>query len=381
MESCSFSFKQKIPKLLSQNIPLKDIKLPNYSNKNIKYQNLFSQKSFLEVILDLIKKSQLNYLNMISNKNIIKKCDINNKKKESIILTKKALLSLKNNLCLIKKEKLNSLNYFKDQNNEKEKNIYYIQKNNKINKEINQLKDMNFICENKIQKIDNLIKSRDNYMFLVKNYNCFLELYSEHFCRTHKKYEEIKNIYNEEIINDKKDLNEIIVENFQRQKKIKEINSRIDYLSNILNKEKKILYNNDTIKEDTKEYINSGSNKNNIQIQISIKKKVNFSEKVNSKFRNNIKDNNYSEKLKLKKTKKIIDEQKILKHRFSYPDIKLIPNLKKNKLFPEKIYKSFCKNYLINNNKNICVSDFDKTTISTLNDKTIESEYVLNNTL
>ena len=126
MESCSFSFKQKLPKLLSQNILLKDIKLPNYSNKNIKYQNLFSQKSFLEVILDLIKKYQLNYLNMISNNNKSKKCDINNTKKESIILTKKALLSLKNNLFLIKKEKLNSLNYFKDQNNEKEKNIYYI---------------------------------------------------------------------------------------------------------------------------------------------------------------------------------------------------------------------------------------------------------------
>lgn len=125
---------------------------------------------------------------MIKIKIVLKK-----KIKKSVKSTKNLLVSLKNNLNMMKKEKINLLNLAKSQKIKNENSFFHNQSNNNIKKDIGQLKEMNFIYENEIEKTENLIESTNNYMYIIKSYKCFLELYEEHICLPIKNNEEIEN--------------------------------------------------------------------------------------------------------------------------------------------------------------------------------------------
>ena len=384
MKSCSLSFRQKIPNKLCQKFLQNEIEL--IGSKKEKNKKYLLQKSSLETVLSLIKNTQLEYLSLINNND---KNSINKKeKKKSVKLTQNLLVSLKNNLQMMKKEKLNKLNLEKSQKIKNENSFNDNGNNNNFKKDIGQLREMNFIYENEIKKIENLIESKNNYMYLIKSYDCFLELYEEHICQPIKNYEEIENIFMKENIESKNNLSIIQGNLLNTEKKIDELKTKINYLKMNIEKNKKIDYNNnDTIKEDPKEYINSINNENNTKTNSQHKKKVNFTIdlKDNSfKIRNNcfsVKGCNYFNKLKINKNNKIYNGSKILNKkkktkRASCPEIRIIQSI-------------FGKmNTKINNwqncvyiNKSINASDFERTTKSTINDKEIGSENIFNKTL
>jgi hypothetical protein len=386
MKSCSLSFRQNLPNKLYQKFLPNEIGLIGSQKENNKLH--FFQKRSLESMISLIKNTQLEYLSLLNDKR--QNC-INKKEKEkSVKLTKNLLVSLKNNLNMINKEKLNILNSAKSQKIKNENSFYNNQNNKDIKKDIDQLKDMNFIFENEIEKNENLIKSKNNYMYIINSYDCFLELYEEHICQPIKNREEIEDIFIKENIKSKNNLSITQTKLLNTERKIDELKTKINSLKLIIEKNKKIEYNNnDTIKEDTKEYISSSNNENNTQSKSQHNKKVNFTidgKNNNSKIRNNClcaKGCNYFNKLKLNKNNKIYNGSKIIlmnkkkqKKRSSCPEIRIFQSMfgkKNNKLNNGKNYV-----YI---NKSINASDFDRTTKSTINDKTIDSENIFNKTL
>ena len=384
MKNCSLSFRQMLPNKIGQKFLPNEIDIGPQKEKN---KQLFFQRNSLESILNLIKNTQLEYLSLINDKD---KNSINKKdKKKSVKLAKNLLISLKNNLNVMQKEKINKLNLAKNQKIKNENSFLDNQSNNNIKKDIGQLKDMNFIYENEIEKIENLIESKNNYMYLIKSYDCFLELYEEHICLPMKSHEELENTLITENIEAK---NKLALEQndlLKTEKKIDELKRKINSLKIMIENNIKIDYNNnDTIKEDTKEYISSMHNDNKTQTNSQHKKKINFTinEKNNNfKMRNNCfstKGCNYINKLKNNKNNKIYNGSKIMmnkkKHikRYSCTEIRIIQSIfgKINK----KINNGKNCIYI---NKSINASDFERTTKSTINDKTIDSDNISNKTL
>ena len=224
MKSCSLSFRQKIPNKLCHKFLQNEIDL--IGSKKEKNKKYFLQKSSLETVLSLIKNTQLEYLSLINNND---KNSINKKeKKKSVKLTQNLLFSLKNNLQMMKKEKLNKLNLEKSQQIKNENSFNDNGNNNNFKKDIGQLREMNFIYENEIKKIENLIETKNNYKYLIKSYDCFLELYEEHICQPIKNYEEIENIFMKENIESKNNLSIIQGNLLNTEKKIDELKTKIN---------------------------------------------------------------------------------------------------------------------------------------------------------
>lgn len=385
MKSYSMSFRQKLPNKYCQKYLPNEIGL--ICSQKESDDQPFLQRNSLETLLDLIKNTQLEYLSFLNDKD--KNLDDKIEKKKSVKLTKDLLVSLKNDLNTIQKEKLKILDIAKSQKIKNEKSFLENQNNINIKNDIGQLRDMNFIYENEIEKIESLIESKNNYMYLIKSYDCFLELYEEHNCLPIKSQEEIENLFIKESIEAKNTLTGTQKELLKTEKKIDKLKKKINSLKIMLDKNKKIDYNNnDTIKEDPKEYISSINNEINTQTKSQHKKKVNFTIDIkdnNFKVRNNCfstKGCNYFNKLKLNKNNKIYNGSKILLNkkkknkRSSCPEIRIIQSIfgkKNNKINNGK--NNICSN------KSINASDFERTTKSTINDKTIDSENIFNKTL
>lgn len=226
---------------------------------------------------------------------------------------------------------------------------------------------------------------------MIKSYDCFLEIFSENYSKSEKDYKDIDKLYIEKLSNER--LNLSIIENkiIEQERDLVFLKQQINLLKKNNKKEEDIiLFNKDIIKKDSKEYINTNSNNKNYENIYTNKKKVNFKININNnckdKFNNNIfalKDckyvNNF-DKVKFNNNK-TIKKDKFQRHRFSYPFIKNVNNSRKNlsQLFTKNNNnKYYSSNFLNFNNKSI--TDFDRTTISTSNDKTIESEKTINNT-
>ena len=101
MKSSSFSVKKKLSKSSSSILIGNNT---NYFKNLMKYRYLFSHKSFIEILLGLIKDSQMEYLSSFSIEKKKKKSSKENKKM-SVKSTKKILFLLKNSLKLINKKK------------------------------------------------------------------------------------------------------------------------------------------------------------------------------------------------------------------------------------------------------------------------------------
>ena len=337
----------------------------NISNEN-KFSRYFatpkyllSHKSFIEELLNIIKFSQLDFLTKIltENKNMQSPQNLN---KIPNKLTKSFLVSLKNRLRLIKKEKMIEFNINIDEKNKNSKKFFEYKKFNKTQQDINQLKMLNFQYENEIKKIDNVIKLRKKHLYLFKSYDCFLEIFDEHFCRGINNYEDINKLYIQNIINENNNLLIIEKEIIKERKKIEELKKEIKNLKNktdVVNEKNKIAID-DIITENRNEYIKSNENKDNYKPLKN--KKVNFQNVIN---------NNCNHKYNIN------NNIKFNKKRYSYTDKKHFQNLKIHSSF---FLKNNIKNSLFFNNKSI---DNERTTISSLNDKAMEKENILNNTI
>lgn len=78
---------------------------------------------------------------------------------------------------------------------------------------------MNFQIENEIKKINSIIKSKNDYIYLIKSYQCFLEIYSELIKSNNN--EEIDDIYKSNILNEKNKLVKLLKETSRKKKKFK----------------------------------------------------------------------------------------------------------------------------------------------------------------
>ena len=153
---------------LTEEIKTKEI----FQNK--KTETLLSQKFSLEIILNLIKQTQFNYI----SKNSLTNSNKNNKEKLlelkeilSNILSKKTKIYNSNKKEIEeKKDKINrKINLFNDKDNKDNKGVNYL-------KELEQLRLNKFNMENEIKKFDSEIKEKsmlNNYEseYLEKSYN------------------------------------------------------------------------------------------------------------------------------------------------------------------------------------------------------------------
>ena len=96
-----------------------------------KVEILFGQKSFLEIILGLIKKAQVDFLN--NNNKLIDNIRNNNNidKSQNILIIKQVLNDLKESLLEIKNEKLKKIDLYEKQKQQKQSNIKKLIFNNR----------------------------------------------------------------------------------------------------------------------------------------------------------------------------------------------------------------------------------------------------------
>lgn len=277
---------------LSKSTP-KTMNDKNYLSKSLnkikRLQILFSHKSFLEVILGLIKNCQLEYISNDNNINTNIRNSIKKTKKIIYIKSRiKMLTTLKNTMNLIQKEKQSELNYIKNENKTK-KNILEL-KSKKIIKTkegINRYKTMNFKTENEIKMINNIIKSKNDYIYLIKSYKCFLEIFSEYIISNDN--EEINDIYKSNILNGKNKLLKLLKEKSQKEKEINNLKKEIIELKALKEREEnetEYIYS-DVISEDPKEYIETNTKENNIKNSFE-SEKINDSNKISIIENNNI---------------------------------------------------------------------------------------------
>ena len=238
------------------------MKIPNFKNiikiKHKRDEILFRKKTFLEIILGLIKTSQNDYLSKQKSMGKIK----NNNS-----LIKDCLTTLNNNLYEIKVENEKKMELLKNQKEQKKLNLKdimihtNIQKKRRINSEIlaldsfeddinpysfnfpinkeNDFKIKNFILENKLKEVENNIE-RINY--LIKFYK-IPHKFKYHFDEI--LFEDKKNKYIfEEILHDKLTNIRYIWKEVANKKNLQEmrmenIQAKINYLKNIPTKNMK----------------------------------------------------------------------------------------------------------------------------------------------
>ena len=360
MNNIHYSSRKRLSKSTPKLIINNKNTFQNYSNKIKMNQIFFSQKSFLEVILGLIKKCHLDFFSSLFS---IKNLNNNNFSKNEIRIKaikslKKILLILKNNLNLLQKENLQKLNNIKKEIKNRKEIIELNSKEiNKIKKGIKIYKNKNFQTENEIKMINNLINSKNDYIFLVKSYECFLEIFSEYECKDNKDFEDIEKLYKLKIINLKNKL--IMTKNDinKKEKEIENINKKIKEINNLKKiKDKKYINNKDVIIEDTKEYLdtivkynnnkinnNELENKNiNKNIFIKNNNKINIIENNNINITYNNKNNKNNENKdffinsNIKKSKTIFLNKRLIQNNkksfnsvISLPHLKILKNNKK----------------------------------------------------
>ena len=161
---------------------------------------LFSEKTFLEIILGLIKETQNEYLTkkkLTKNKNDIK-------------IIKGVLLKLINDLKEIKEEKEKEMKLFISKNDQKKLNLSHIVKNaisnqKKLSKSENissnilcedgsynfnfdylDIKQQNFILENKIKEVENMINRNISFIKFYKTPHRFQDHFTEIYAKNKK---------------------------------------------------------------------------------------------------------------------------------------------------------------------------------------------------
>jgi hypothetical protein len=227
------------------------------------------------MLLKLIKESQASNLTFFMSENNNKGSHKTSPKK-SVNLTKNNLITLKNKLILIQAEKYKELINLKNEVNNRKEKLYDLKKFNGIQKDINEFKNMNFQFENEIKKTENLIEHKNKSLYLVKSYDCFLEMLNERFYLSAKNYQEIDKIYKEKNENLFNKLIHKRDEIFLTEQNIEKINTKINNLKYKIYEKENYINRMNTVKKDTKEYDISALNEKIYEISPHIKKKINF---------------------------------------------------------------------------------------------------------
>ena len=241
------------------NIFLNDnlIKEDDASNNKEKEQILFTRKSSLEVLFNLIKSFQNDYFS--------KRKEIN-----KIKYSKKMITSLKNDLSLMKTEKEKQFDYLKIKNENNKKRIQDIlfseNQTKKVNNiEINdilhfsyvnkkkELKLINFQIENEIQKTKFIIEQKNEMYLYLKAIPFILDTNQEKFCNIN--YENLENISG--ILKDyrtsiKNKFISIVKDKIQIESEINALKEKIKN-TNLNSNNKKYVETEEIIYEETKE--------------------------------------------------------------------------------------------------------------------------------
>ena len=288
---------------LSRNIKIESKQLnPIINISQTKDEILFGQKSFLEIILGLIKKAQVEYLS-----NDYSKSSNTNNNNNKISLIKNILVDLIQSLKEIKVEKDKKIDLFQKQKEQREKdlkklifstvlskrsvsNSNYINTNyetlitenneNDYNKETPQLKLLNFKVENEIIKVENLAKRQ---LFIIQYYktpHLIHEHRTEIICDDKKSTESMNILLHQKLISQRekfietvnmKSLQDMRISSIQSQtmgykNALKDISKSYKYVSTqeIITEENKSYM--DTINEDEKD-----ENVSNDDVNIDIK--------------------------------------------------------------------------------------------------------------
>ena len=241
------------------NIFLNDnlIKEDDASNNKEKEQILFTRKSSLEVLFNLIKSFQNDYFS--------KRKEIN-----KIKYSKKMITSLKNDLSLMKTEKEKQFDYLKIKKENNKKRIQDIlfseNQTKKVNNiEINdilhfsyvnkkkELKLINFQIENEIQKTKFIIEQKNEMYLYLKAIPFILDTNQEKFCNIN--YENLENISG--ILKDyrtsiKNKFISIVKDKIQIESEINALKEKIKN-TNLNSNNKKYVETEEIIYEETKE--------------------------------------------------------------------------------------------------------------------------------
>ena len=325
-EKINYSLNQRIPYSYREPLFQKPINRKCSSIDN-EEQVLFSHKSSLETLLNIIKDFQLEYL----SKNF-------NKSKNNKISTKQMITSLKDSLNIMLNEKNKKLDYIQNKNEMTKKNVQSKlfptteeMKINKYNLSLenknyfisgkNELELLNFQIKNEIEKTNFLIQQKTQINTYIKSLPFFFEANQEIVCsNNHENNKKISQFLKEIIRRVRKDFINVVKQKMKKELEINGMSIQINYIKDSiedykLNGCKKYIETEDIIEEQSNEYsksiITNQSKRNSLS---NINKKI-----INSK--------------KYKISKK---EGKITK---------------RNKLFENKLNKGLLGE--IDNNKNV----------------------------
>ena len=283
---------------------------------------LFCQKSFLEILLGLIKKVQVDYLTNSKSKDNESKKHLTN-----ILIIKQILKELKQNLTEIKNEKDKKIYLFRSQKKEKESNLKklifstvyskrsvsnynYINTNyetlitenneNYFNKETPELKLLNFKVENEILKVENLTKRLFYIIQYYKTPHLIHEHQTEIIFESQKENESMNQLLHQKLIQQREQFIEIVNMKSLQDMRINNIQSQTigyknamkDYLKSsryvntqeVIQEEENKSYL-DTINEDEKIERNVKNSKND-EINDDINKSDNNINKSNINLKN-----------------------------------------------------------------------------------------------
>ena len=225
-----------------------------------KEEFLFSHKTSLEMLLSVIKNSQISFLSNISKNNKISKKNI-----------KQILLEFKDNLNTMYNEQNAKTEFFQSlavkQKSVIQNQLFENIKKNKIfqnlKDEIEQLKELNFKAQNDIKYIENLIIKNNNIeQYLNKNKNIVKKDFpNEINCIKPKLYSMVSYLLHRKDIETKKYF-KYLVSTKQRQ------NDQMSYVTKSIEQLKYLIYNKengysnyiyaeDIIPEESKEYTKS----------------------------------------------------------------------------------------------------------------------------
>ena len=179
----------------------------NYMPKKKEAENiLFNHKCSLEVLLDMIKNFQNDYILKVNEAN-----------KNKINISKKMITLFRENLSLMETEKIKKFNYIKEKNENNKKQIQKIlflseTKNIEMNNNVqfkddsnsfsyiqkkNELNLINFQIENEINKTDFVIEQKNQIYLCAQTIPIYLDKNREIFCNiNYENIEKISNILN-----------------------------------------------------------------------------------------------------------------------------------------------------------------------------------------
>ena len=179
----------------------------NYMPKKKETENiLFNHKCSLEVLLDMIKNFQKDYISKVNEAN-----------KNKINISKKMITLFIENLSLMETEKIKKFNYIKEKNENNKKQIQKIlflseTKNIEMNNNVqfkddsnsfsyiqkkNELNLINFQIENEINKTNFVIEQKNQIYLCAQTIPIYLDKNREIFCNiNYENIEKISNILN-----------------------------------------------------------------------------------------------------------------------------------------------------------------------------------------